>query len=181
MDHCISTTKTCQGMSKIHLTVSCVSHFYVRKYTFWKKCLFEGFVILHFVTHNVSFQNGMLKKHVFVCRRYCHHAKEVKRCSIEFFFLKKNVIPDFNAFFVWKKSSRAPTLFQHVHVHYMWVDKESSTNLNKLCTTVIDAATKAIKYCTCCHFYHMLLKDQSIYWHVYLTFIFYVIWKLHKC
>ena len=88
------------------------------------------------------------------------------------FFLKKNVIPDFNAFFVCKKSSRAPTLFQHVHVHYMWVDKESSTNLNKLCTTVIDAATKAIKYCTCCHFYHMLLKDQSIYWHVYLTFIF---------
>ena len=89
LDHCTFATKTCQGMSKIHLTVSCVSHFYVRKYTFWKKCLFEGFVILHFVTHNVSFQNGMLKKHVFVCRRYCHHAKEVKRCSIELFFQKK--------------------------------------------------------------------------------------------
>ena len=84
MDHCIYATKTCQGMSKIHLTVSYVSHFYVRKYTFWEKCLFEGFVILHFVTHNVSFQT--VKKHVFMCRRYCHHAKEVKRCWIEFFF-----------------------------------------------------------------------------------------------
>ena len=55
LDHCISATKTCQGMSKIHLTVSCVSHFYyVRKYTFWKNAFSKAswyFTLLHTMFH----------------------------------------------------------------------------------------------------------------------------------